>query len=50
MFIYNPAFNTLELKGDKRADYVIGWKSKRVCNFKLIPLYTVFLHNIKCIA
>ena len=28
-------------------DYVLSWKSKRVCNSKLKPLYTAFLLSIK---
>ena len=47
MFVYQPPFNTLELKEDKGTDYVIGWKSKGVYSSKLILLYTDFLHKIK---
>ena len=47
IFVYQPILNPLELKGDKSADYVIGWKSKGVQISKLIPLYTAFLHSIK---
>ena len=25
MFVYQPTFNTLELKPDKGTDYIIGW-------------------------
>ena len=41
MFVYQPALNTLELKKDKGTDYVLSWKSKRVYNSRLIPLYTL---------
>ena len=37
----------LELQEDKSIQYVIGWKSKGVYTYKLTPLYTVFVHNIK---
>ena len=36
MFVYQPKLDTLELKGDKGADYVLSWKSKGAYNFKLI--------------
>ena len=42
MFVYQPTFNMLELKIDKGTDYVIGWKSKGVCNFKLVELHEGF--------
>ena len=35
----------LELK--KGTDYVPSWKSNGVCNSKLKPLNTAFLHSIK---
>ena len=38
IFVYQPTFNTLELKIGKNAEYVIGSKSKRVCNFELIAM------------
>ena len=41
----NQTLDTLQLKKDKRADYLLSWKSKRVFNSKLKPIYTVFLHN-----
>ena len=47
MFVYQPIFNTLKLKENKGAKYVIGWKWKGVYTSKLIPLYTVILCNIK---
>ena len=47
MFIYQPAFNTLELQEDKSAEYVIRWKSKGVYTFKLTLLYIVFSDTIK---
>ena len=47
LFINQPASDTLELKKDKEIDYVLNYKSKVVCTFKLKPLYTAFLHSIK---
>ena len=47
MFVFHPSFNTLELRKDKEADYVIGWKSKGVHISKVKPMYTGFLHRIK---
>ena len=46
-FVYQPTLDTLELKKDKSTGYVLSWKSKRVYNSKLKPLYTAFLHSIK---
>ena len=46
-FVYQPTFDTLELKKDKGTDYVLSWKSKGVFNSKLKPLYTTFLNSIK---
>ena len=46
-FIYQPIFDTLELKKDKGIDYILRWKSKGVYNLKLKLLYTAFLHSIK---
>ena len=46
-FVYQPIFDTLELKKDKGTDYVLSWKSKGVYNSKLKLLYTTFLHSIK---
>ena len=46
-FIYQPTLDTLELKKDKDTDHVLIWKSKRVFNALLKPLYTAFLHSIK---
>ena len=46
-FVYQPIFDTLELKKDKGTDYVLSWKSKGVYNSKLKPFYTAFLHSIK---
>ena len=39
MFIYQPAFDTPDLKKEKGIDYVISWKSKGVYTFKLTPLF-----------
>ena len=47
MFVYQPKFNTLELKKEKGTDYVLSWKSKGLYTSKLKPLYTAFLHSIK---
>ena len=46
MFLYQLAFNKLELREDKDIIYVTAWKSKGIYAPKLIPLYTTFLHNI----
>ena len=46
-FLYQPAPGALELKKDKGTDYDFSWKSKRVFNSKLKPLYTAFLHSIQ---
>ena len=47
MFVYQPTFNVLELKIDKGAEYIIGWKSKGYYNSKLIALHSAFLPNAK---
>ena len=47
MFVYGSAFSMLGLKGGKGTDYVIGWKLNGLYAFKLKPLYTAFLCNIK---
>ena len=47
MFVYQPIFNTLELKDGKVTNYVIGYKSKGVYTSKVKPLCTTFLHDIK---
>ena len=36
----------LELKIDKGAEYIIGWKSKVLYNSELIALYNAFLPNV----
>ena len=43
MFIYQTAFNTLDLKIDKGTDYVTGWKSKDLFESNLL----LFLPNVK---
>ena len=48
IFVYQPTFNTLELKKGKGTEFVIGWKSKGVYNSKLTPPYNTFLPTIKC--
>ena len=47
MFVYQPKFNTLELKKDKGTHYVIGWKSKILFESKLLSLHGAFSSNIK---
>ena len=47
LFVYQPTFSILELKEDKSTDYLIDWKPKGVYAFRITPLYTAFLHNIK---
>ena len=44
-FVYQPTLDTLALKNDKVADYVLSWKSKVVFNSNLTPLYTTFLNS-----
>ena len=46
-FVYQPTLHRLELKKDKGTDFSLGWKSKRVYNSELKPLYTALLHCIK---
>ena len=46
-FAYQATLDTLELNKEKGSDYVLSWKSKRVFNSKLKPLYTAFLNSIK---
>ena len=46
-FVCQPALDNSKLKKDKGTDYVLGWKSKRVHNFKLKPLCIAFLYSIK---
>ena len=47
IIVYQPTFDTLELKKDISIDYVLSWKSKGVYSSKLKPLYIAFLHSIK---
>ena len=47
MIVYQPTLDTLELNKDNSIDYVLTWKSNRVYNSKLKPLYTASLHNVK---
>ena len=47
MIVYQPTLDTLELNKDNSIDYVLSWKSHRVYNSKLKPLYTASLHNVK---
>ena len=46
-YVYQPTLDTLELKKDKSADYVVSWKSKGVHTYKHKPLYTAFLQSVK---
>ena len=47
-FVYHPTLDdTLKLKKDKGADYVLSWKSNGVHNSKLKLLYTAFLYSLK---
>ena len=46
-FFHQPTLDTLESKKDKGTDYVFSWKSNRVVNSKVKPLYTTFLNSIK---
>ena len=47
MFVHQATLDALKLKKDKSTDYVFSWKSKRVFNSKIKPLYTTFLYSIK---
>ena len=47
MFVYQPTFDTLDLKKDRDTDYLLSWKSKGVYTSKFKPLYTAFFHSIK---
>ena len=47
MFVFEPTFNTLEFKKDRRTDYVLSWKSNGVYTSQLKTLFTAFLHCIK---
>ena len=47
MFVYQPTFNVLDLKNDKRTEYIISWKSKRIYDSKLIVLIGALLPNVK---
>ena len=45
--VSQPTFSTLQLKNDKRTEYVIGWKSKDLFHTKHLPLSNTYLPNIK---
>ena len=47
MFVYQPTFNTLDLKEDKTTEYIIVWKSKGLFKSRIEPLYKTFVPNIK---
>ena len=47
MFVSQSKFNVLELKINKGTEYIIGWKSKPLCNSKRIALHGDFLVNVK---
>ena len=42
IFVYQPAFNVLELKKDQDTDYILSWKSNGVYTSKLKQLHTAF--------
>ena len=44
---HQPTLGALELKKGKGTDYFFSWKSKRVFNSQLKPLYAAFLDSIK---
>ena len=46
-FVYQPIFYVVELKIEKRIEYINGWKSKSVYNSKLVALNGAFLPNLK---
>ena len=46
MFVYQPTFDTLELKKNEVTDYDLSWISKGVYTSKLKPLYIAFLYSI----
>ena len=45
--VYQPTFDTLELKKYEGTDYFLSWKSKGVYNSKRKVLYIAFVHSIK---
>ena len=45
IFVYQPTFNTLDLKEENDSEYLIAWKSKGVYTCNLISLYTAFLRK-----
>ena len=45
IFVYQPTFNTLDLKEQNDSEQLIGWKSKGVYTGNLISLYTAFLRK-----
>ena len=47
IFVYQSTLDTLELRKDKGADYVLSLKSKVVYASKLRSLHAAFLHSIK---
>ena len=47
MFVHHLARDTLKLKKEKGADYVLSWKSDLVYISKLKLLYIAYLHSIK---
>ena len=47
MFVYQPTFKMLELKGDEETHYVICWISEALFLSKLLLLHGAFLSNIK---
>ena len=47
MFVYQSTFGLLDLKIDKGTEYITGWKSKVLFEWKLLPLRGAFIPNVK---
>ena len=47
MFVYQTTFNMLGPKIDKGIEYITGWQSKVLFEWKLLPLHGAFMCNIK---
>ena len=47
MFAYQPTFNMLQLKTDKSTEYIAGWKSKGIFEWKIFLLHGAFMPNAK---
>ena len=46
MFVYHPTFSMIKYLNNSN-EYIISWRSKGVCNTKLIPIKNDSLPNIK---